>query len=319
MINYKTIFGIFLSLAMFSALSLQTTYADSYYKTMLSSSQEVHTVESDATGKGHFTLKGDTLHYDITVKGIDSKDITGAHFHWGPVGKDGDVLGAIAFDGLKSKGEWKMTEAQMEALILGDVYVNVHTEANPEGEVRGQVWLKSNKVYSSMLSGLAENPAVSTSASGVGVFMMADDWMRYDITTTALSGAITGAHIHKGAIGQNGDVEATLSFNNNYSRGVWMNMSADQKKWLMMGNYYVNVHTDANAGGELRGQIMPITRSYMASQTPMNCKKNALKEYRAGFKKMYREKRKGDITGSEFIKKRKALKKELRSTRKACK
>jgi hypothetical protein len=319
MINYKSIFGMFLSLAVFSALSLQTTYADSYYKTMLTPGQEVHTVESDATGKGHFTLKEDTLHYDITLKSLNEDDITGAHFHLGQIGKDGDVLEAIKFDGLKSKGTWEMSESEMKSMILGDVYINVHTTDNPAGELRGQVWLKSNHIYSSMLSGSAENPAVETSAAGVGVFMMADNWLRYDITTTALSGGITGAHIHKGGINENGDVEATLSFNDNHSRGVWMNLSADQKKWLMMGNYYVNVHTDANAGGELRGQIMPLTRSYVASQTPMNCKKGALKDYRKGFKKLYKEKKKGDISGMEFIKMRKSLKQDLRSTRKACK
>ena len=113
----------------------------------LSAAQEVPAVaDIMARGNGAYTLTGAGLEYNITVDtGNLSGPITAAHFHLGRVGTNGGVVRTIDFVDGQAIGIWMstddepLTEALTEALLAGDVYVNVHTEANPPGEIRGQV------------------------------------------------------------------------------------------------------------------------------------------------------------------------------------
>ena len=65
-----------------------------------------------------------------------------AHFHGpAPVGKNADVQVGIPKDKRPSpiEGEKTLTDAQASDLMNGKWYFNVHTAANPSGEIRGQV------------------------------------------------------------------------------------------------------------------------------------------------------------------------------------
>lgn len=94
-------------------------------------------------GKGTFDGKLDTstkmLSYTVTVSGL-SGPATAAHFH-GPAapGTNAGVLVPIAGMTSPMKGSAKMTDAQISDLEAGKVYVNIHTKAHPDGEVRGNV------------------------------------------------------------------------------------------------------------------------------------------------------------------------------------
>lgn len=106
----------------------------------LNGTQEVPAVISPATGTGTFTLTATGLQYDITVRGISGSLITGAHFHRGDVGAEGAVIEPITFSGLRATGTWSdLTNEERILLLDGDVYVNIHTNANPDGEIRGQI------------------------------------------------------------------------------------------------------------------------------------------------------------------------------------
>ena len=67
----------------------------------------------------------------------------------------------------------------------------------------------------------------------------------------------TAGHIHKGAVGVKGDVvypfAAPLTSPIHYMSGV---LTADQETDLMGGLNYVNLHTTAFPGGEIRGQLI---------------------------------------------------------------
>ena len=66
------------------------------------------------------------------------------------------------------------------------------------------------------------------------------------------------AHIHRGAKGQNGPVVVPLTKNGDtYSVPAGRKLTAEQMKDWKAGNFYVNVHTARNKGGEVRGQINP--------------------------------------------------------------
>jgi hypothetical protein len=66
------------------------------------------------------------------------------------------------------------------------------------------------------------------------------------------------AHIHQGAKGQNGPVIVPLTKNGDtYSVPEGRKLTPAQVQAWKAGNLYVNVHTAANKGGEVRGQINP--------------------------------------------------------------
>jgi hypothetical protein len=109
-----------------------------------------------------------------------------------------------------------------------------------------------------MLSGDQEVPAVKTSASGSGTITVKDDMsVSGSVTTTGVTG--TAAHIHMGGMGKNGPVAVPLTKSGDagWSVAAGAKLTADQYKAYKAGELYVNVHSDANKGGEIRGQIKP--------------------------------------------------------------
>ena len=96
-------------------------------------------------GSGAVTATFDTASKTLAWKGTYS-DLSGpataAHFHAGEVGKNGGVVIPI-FAGASAtspfEGTAVLTDAQASDLLAGRWYVNVHTEANKAGEIRGQV------------------------------------------------------------------------------------------------------------------------------------------------------------------------------------
>ncbi|MBT8522095.1 CHRD domain-containing protein [Polynucleobacter paneuropaeus] len=108
------------------------------------------------------------------------------------------------------------------------------------------------------LTGAQEVPPVMTSASGVGSIMVAPDGsVSGTITTTGVEG--TMAHIHEGAMGQNGPVIVpfTKTSDNVFSAPAGAKLTDAQLQSLKSGNLYLNVHSATNKPGEIRAQLKP--------------------------------------------------------------
>lgn len=94
-------------------------------------------------GKGTATLTFDTakkkLSWNVKYSGL-SGPATAAHIH-GPAAMGENAGPVIPFKKLKSpiKGSETLTDAQAADLEAGKYYVNVHTAANKDGEIRGQI------------------------------------------------------------------------------------------------------------------------------------------------------------------------------------
>jgi hypothetical protein len=112
----------------------------------LSGASEVPAVKSDASGAVEASLNTETnvLSWTVTYSGL-SGPATAGHFH-GPAitGQNADV--AVPLNGnLASpiKGTATLTAGQVADLMAGKWYLNLHTAANPKGEIRGQVTAKT--------------------------------------------------------------------------------------------------------------------------------------------------------------------------------
>jgi len=119
-------------------LSMAALAAD--VNVMLSGDQETPPVSTPARGTGVFNFGNDgAVSGKVTTTGITA---TAAHIHEAPAGKAGGVIIPLVKDG---DNTWavpagtKLSSAQEAAYKAGDLYVNVHSDAHKDGEIRGQI------------------------------------------------------------------------------------------------------------------------------------------------------------------------------------
>ena len=112
-------------------------------KVDLKGTSEVPPNPSKATGS--LAISYDPADKTLTWKGSYaglSGPLTAAHFH-GPaaVGKNAGITVSIAIGTTPGaiEGSATISETQAADLLAGRWYVNLHTAANPAGEIRGQV------------------------------------------------------------------------------------------------------------------------------------------------------------------------------------
>jgi hypothetical protein len=108
----------------------------------LSGKMEVPPTDSNGGGSVDATFDPDTKKLDWTIEYSNlTGPVTAAHFH-GPaeMGKNADPVVPLEGD-LASplKGSATLTDAQAADLQAGKYYINLHTAAHPDGEIRGQV------------------------------------------------------------------------------------------------------------------------------------------------------------------------------------
>ena len=130
------------TLALGAAVAFSGTAFAEKMKATLDGKSEVPPNASAGTGTADIDYDPATkkLSWKLTYSGLTGA-ATAAHFH-GPAeaGKNGGV--AVAIPNATSspdEGSATLTDAQAADLTAGKYYVNVHTAANPGGEIRGQV------------------------------------------------------------------------------------------------------------------------------------------------------------------------------------
>ena len=107
------------------------------------------------------------------------------------------------------------------------------------------------------LSGDQEVPAVKSAGSAAGAITIGDDGA-VSGSVTATGFTPTAAHIHQAAAGKNGPVIVPFTKDGDkFSAPAGAKLTPDQLKAYKAGELYVNVHSAANPGGEVRAQLKP--------------------------------------------------------------
>lgn len=257
--------------------------AQTHLTAALNTTQAVPTpdVSTRPTGTGTLTLLPTSflafkLRFNITVTNL-SGPIIAAHFHRAPAGEIGPVVRTITeeFDGHTASGIWSIADDEpltpelVRALLNGEIYVNIHTAANPAGEIRGQIYPTAGFKAVLDTQQAVPAPTVSTTPSGTGALVLRGTRrgveLSFDITVDDLSSPIIAAHFHHAPRGQTGPVVRTITaaFDGNTASGVWRSTDDEPLtpallKALLNGEIYVNIHTAANPAGEIRGQVIVV-------------------------------------------------------------
>lgn len=232
----------------------------------LDGTQEVPPNSSTVTGVGTFALAPDqqTLVYDISYTGELSGSETLAHIHRGAPGVAGPPIYPLPLGSHKALTQ-TLTLADVGDLLAGNLYVNIHSDGFPNGEIRGQI-VPATRCFSTTLSGAEEVPPTSSTASGYGRFTLATEQITstqqvtpttrntlvYTIQTTDIVSE-TMAHIHIAPVGQEGPPEISLPLGETKVGTATLTLTQTNALWT--GQLYVNIHTEANPDGEIRGQI----------------------------------------------------------------
>lgn len=251
------------------------------FQANLSGANEVPPVDTIASGRAVLVLEDNTVHYRLLASDIIS--VTMAHIHDGPPGVNGPILqwlydpsGANAPGGpLPVSGSFTVIQDVIDDMMAGNLYVNVHTDANMGGEIRGQIEAFPLPArFIALMTPEQETHEVESDARGQADFtLVTTDTLAFEISVTDII-SITQAHIHPGWPGEAGppvhwlyDVTGVNApgglFGPGYPISGTVTLAAPDLVDLLTGYYYVNVHTEAYGAGEIRGQIMPRVEQFL--------------------------------------------------------
>lgn len=239
----------------------------------LTGAQENPATVSMATGRGAVIVNPTTKEISggMTFTGL-TPTAGGHHIHQAPAGNpsgNGPVIIGLTLapgGGVATvPAGTVLTDAQYTALLAGELYFNVHTTANPGGEIRGQITARTGITSGlASLSGANENPANASTATGRGTLVVDSATgavLTSVMTFTGITPSAGGHHIHQAPTGtptQNGPVIIGFTLGTNGQTAtapVGATLTAAQYSALLAGELYFNLHSAAFPGGEIRGQI----------------------------------------------------------------
>jgi len=230
--------------------------------------QVVDFIDTDvATSVGHamvtYSSSAATLKYNVTH---DVVNATAAHFH-GPA-DDSNTANPVLF--------LCNTTAQCTSPIIGTQavsaaeatwfsselnYINIHSEAYPGGELRGQVY-SPTVLYAIPLDG--QQAGVNTTNYGIAIVSVSNNGSTIDVfmMSTIDDAYIDGFHIHAPAAYGSTASPVVVLIDDTPSENPYAAANTTIVGWMAQGLAYLNVHSDDFPNGEVRGQFTPIGTGY---------------------------------------------------------
>jgi hypothetical protein len=219
---------------------------------------------SGATGTGQltFNLVTGAVTGGVTLTGITA---TLAHIHNGIAGTNGPVVVNFVQSGT-DPNRWDaeaggtLTADLVNALLAGQLYVNVHSAAFPDGEIRGQIRPQGIVVAVADMDGGSVVPPVTTTATGFAAMTVDEvaNTATVHIQTAGVDDA-TEAHVHNAPAGDNASAPLFSLMKDPATPSHWLlegqSVTQPDRDALAAGTLYADVHTPAAAAGALRGQL----------------------------------------------------------------
>jgi CHRD domain len=243
--------------------------AATFFTANMTGTQETPSNASTATGFGRVTLNDAetqiTASFYYGNPTVLSSNVTAGHIHTGAFGVAGPVTFNLApatgvTSGSVVNATFAVTAQQVTDLKAGNMYFNIHTTNFGGGEIRGQI--RVDAPYLANMTNGQENPATTaTGAKGFGAVSVneATNQALVSMNWSGLSGTTTASHYHNGRSGTNGPVICNFALSGAATTGSLVDFlctfTPAQITALKQGQLYLNIHTAANPGGEIRGQI----------------------------------------------------------------
>jgi len=227
---------------------------------------------STATGTAVmiYDATANTLDLTVTITNFPAT-LTNSHIHEGAPGVSGGVVVPFGDETVYTRNGTTLTATFTNltyggtplTLLSGGAYLNYHTAAFPGGEIRGQLIPEPVKL-AALMTPDQETGTVTSNAYGAA--QATYDPMTNMITTTVgvynFTNTLTNSHIHEAAVGVSGGVTlgfgAAAVYSNNgttYLQQFGPSVYPGSPVALLSEGAYVNVHSNAFAAGEIRGQL----------------------------------------------------------------
>ncbi|XP_030634623.1 chordin [Chanos chanos] len=258
-------------------------------QSVMSSGDALTPGNTGGVGSAVFSLHSNgTLDYQIQVVGVSSS-VVGVTIEMKPRRRskrsvlydvtsefwpsEEEKRGGVGVGGGRAVGSCNRMEARhVHMLLQNELFINIATEENPEGELRGQI---HSLLYSGLearrhelpvpLAGQFVSPAVWTSAGGhAWVAVDQSCHLHYEIVVNGLSkgdDVMINAHLHGLAeIGEMDDSSVNhkrllTGFYGSQAQGVLKDLSVELLRHLDRGTAFIQVSTKLHPRGEIRGRI----------------------------------------------------------------
>jgi len=146
--------------------------------------------------------------------------------------------------------------------------LNIHTAANPSGEIRAQINAVDGIVIDTWCNAAQETADLLVvgleNSLALGYFNMNAtlDTLDYFVQISDLTAFTTAAHLHEAALAEGGPVvlNMTDNINENLIIGTGIPIEVALANTLLSGDNYLNIHTEINPDGEIRGQLYRLAR-----------------------------------------------------------
>jgi hypothetical protein len=199
------------------------------------------------------------FYLNLNAGAIDAP--TAAHVHAGQPGATGDPVVTLPTPtlGEESFGCVHDDDADAIAADPGGYYVNIHTAAFPNGAIRGQL----GTLQTEFSADLTPNEVVPGPGEPDALgFVFGFTTSRSDVCVTSVagvSGTVTGAHLHEGALHANGPEVASFAPDTVDPQGALLECVRSARGGAIAAGpagFYFDVHTAEHPGGALRGQLV---------------------------------------------------------------
>ncbi|TAJ22056.1 MAG: CHRD domain-containing protein, partial [Planctomycetota bacterium] len=191
------------------------------------------------------------LTYELRVNGASA---TAAHLHQGGFGLNGAQLVTLSGGPTVFSGTTTLSPSFVTDMLVEGLYLDVHSAAFPNGELRGQVRIDSS--FGAELAPSNVVPPAASSAKGYARMRYAPN-KTFEFTVEVSGTTATLAHIHAGDVGVSGPVIATLPLiaPNKFSGQTGV-LTDSMLVAILTEGCYVDVHSAAFPNGELRDQLL---------------------------------------------------------------